>query len=94
MEAEDLFQNSFIDDDGKEYRFISNDGHLNVIINGKPFFEFEQPYKLVSGIRHACDIYDCVQICNGKELKIYHSQKEDKWIAMVGVVNANLRVMD
>ncbi len=94
MEAIDIFHTSFVDDDGKVFRFITANNHLNVVIDGKPFFEFDLPFKLVRGVRYVCDIYDCIQSCNGEELKIFHKQEEDKWIAMIGEINANLQVID
>ncbi|MDX8338858.1 hypothetical protein SLH46_06675 [Draconibacterium sp. IB214405] len=94
MEAKDIFQNSFVDDDGKVFRFLESDSHFNVVIDGKPFFECEQPFTILRGVKYVCDTYDCIQSCNGKDLRIFHSDKDDKWIAMVGEINANLCVME
>lgn len=94
MEAKDIFQNSFVDDDGKVFQFLESDSHLNVVIDGKAFFECSQPFSILREVKYACDTYDCIQSSNGIDLKIFHSAKNDKWIAVVGEINANLCVMN
>lgn len=92
MEVNDIFQNVFIDDDGREFKIKSANDHLNVIIDGKQYFDFDVPFKLVNGVRHFLGIYDCIQ-CIDIELNIYYSSEEHKWIAMIGVINANLGML-
>lgn len=93
MEAKDIFQKVFIDDKGVEFRIVSANEHLNVIINGKRFFDIDVPYKILKGVKHFFSVYDCIR-CVGAELNIYYSAKEHKYIAMIGIVNANLNVLN
>ncbi len=94
MEARDIFQRNFKDDDGRIFRIVGDKENLNVIVDGKPHFKSNLPYKLVKNVKLVWGTYDCIQSCNGKDLKIYFSNVEPKYIAMIGVLNANLCIMN
>ncbi|MCY1719502.1 hypothetical protein OU798_04065 [Prolixibacteraceae bacterium Z1-6] len=93
MDANDIFQKKFRDDDGKVFRFERVNNCLNVIIDGQPFWESGVPYKLEKDVEYLFSVYDCIQSVNGIDLKIYFSRKEDQWVAVHGVINANLAVI-
>ena len=94
METRDIFKKSFKDDNGRVFRIVGDKKNFNVIIDGEPHFESDVPYKLVKGVKLIWGKYDCIQSCNGKELKIYFSNLEHKYIAMTGILKANLCIMN
>ncbi len=94
MDIEDVFQSNFEDDNGRLFRIIRLKDGLNVMIDGKLYFEGEVPFILEKEVAYLFGIYDCIQTCNGTELKIFFSNKEHRHVAMIGVINANLCRID
>lgn len=94
MDVADIFKRTFKDDAGNAYRFKRINGHLNLLINGKPKFDSGIPYSLQRNIEIYFGTYDCLQSINGVDLKIYFTANNDEWIAMHGDIQANLKVTD